>query len=121
MLLSQVLSLAVVSSVLWDFQKGLSHVTSRVGQAASQYYPGVLTGPSTGDPNIPRPTLRPSKSRIMGKTNQVVECMAYAIRGDRLRIRQQAGLDTPDAIDSKCPLPKLNEEPLIEEVSPGLK
>ena len=82
-LLSQFLSLAVVSSVLWEFQKGVSQVSVDVGSVANQPRSDNTTGSSTGDPNLQRPTIRPPKVRVIGKPNSMLECMVYALGANR--------------------------------------
>lgn len=116
-LLSQVLSLAVVSTALWDLQKGLSQITARVGQAAYQSFPDTLTGSSVGDPNRQRPTLKPPNVRIIGNTNIVLECLANAMQASR----REASSNTADEQDSNCGLLDGDEQRGKVDGPPGEK
>lgn len=116
-LLSQVLSLAVVSTALWDLQKGLSQITARVGQAAYQSFPDTLTGSSADDPNRQRSTLKPPKVRIIGETTQILECITNALQASR----QEANGDTADEPDSNCGLLDGDEQRGKVDGPPGEK
>ena len=98
-LLSQVLSLGVVTTALWDLRNNISQIPGGMDAAFSQRPPESLAAPSTGDPNRIRPTLLPP--RIIGETNQILECITNAFqvsrreanRGEAVRqeaVRQEA-------------------------------
>ena len=95
MLLSQILSLAVVSTALWDFQKDLSRLTAGVDKAVYQSLPDTWTGSSTGNPNRQRTTLKPPRVRILGETTLILECIASALQTSR----QEANSDAAVAKD----------------------
>ena len=127
-LISQVLSLAVVSTILWDFRKDLGNLTIGVDDAFSISGPVTLTGPSpetsSGDPNRPLPTLLPP--RIIGETHRILDCITDALLARRMAARllasqQLAGSVDPGVQDIKCDEPSPDKQPGKENGPPGGK
>lgn len=118
-LLSQVLSLAVVSSALWGFQKDLRQITVGASKSFYQPPPDTLGGLSTGDANRQRPTVVPS--RFIGETNQIIDCIADALLARRMASRRLAeGVDTVEQYGG-CDDPDANEQSEKDDGPPGGK
>ena len=120
-LISQVLSLAVVSTALWEFRNGLNDVTGGINTSISQAAPDTLTGFSTGDPDRQRPTLRPQKVRMIGEANQIVECISNALLARRLASIQEAGSVKAVEPHVDCNRPEPNKQLGKEDEPPGVK
>lgn len=105
--ISQVLSLAVVSSALWGFQKDLSLITGGVEQATAETPsdgPIEIAGTesSAGDSGYQYTELE--QPRFLGKSSLLSECMTYAFWASRHRsvsgidMEEQGDCDSLDSI-----------------------
>lgn len=118
-LLSQALSLAVVSTALWDFRKDIGVSPISINQTISQFTPDTLTRPSSADLNRPRPTVLPP--RIIGETNRILDCISNALLARRLAARQLAGIIDASEEHIECEDPDLDKQPGKEYGPPGGK
>ena len=80
-LLSQVLSLAVVSSALWGFQKDLSQIPAGFGNVTNEQL--LDTTPVLPNHDSSRKHTVLESQRFLGEAGMLSECMAYAFWASR--------------------------------------
>ena len=110
MVVSQVLCLAVVTTALLDIRDGLTQVTIGLDQAASQPAPATLNGYSSGNETGQRPT--PIPPRMIGETNEVLDCMTNILNV----VRQGINSDAADEQRQECAVRKMDD---ISETAAG--